>query len=52
MVTIFGEFLEDSQTFLFPMIYFFQMEEGRATILGERKFVTATQPKLPYAAIP
>lgn len=53
METILGEFLVDSQAFLFPMIHFFQMEEGRATIFGgwEESFVTATRPKQMYAAI-
>lgn len=37
LVTICGEFLKDSQAFFFPMIRFFQMEEGRATILGEKE---------------
>lgn len=37
MVTILGEFLVDSRAFLFPMIHFFWMEEGRATIFGEKE---------------
>lgn len=37
IVTILGEFLVDSRAFLFPMICFFRMEEGRAAILGEKE---------------
>lgn len=52
MVTILGEFLEDSQTSLFPMFYFFQTEEEKSDLIWERE--VCRQPhnqKKMYAAI-